>query len=129
MRKFRLRRSVALVLMVTQLVGCYHWVATPTRVGALAQDSVPKLRLTLRDETRVTVVQPTVVGDSIYGTSVSGDGARGTALEQVGLVEVWEMDKGKTAVSAVGVGLMVGFVVFLIICNPRDGAFGTVSCQ
>ena len=41
----RLRQLVALVLTVTLLVGCHHWV--PIRVEALAQDSVPTVRLTL----------------------------------------------------------------------------------
>ena len=101
MSRYRLRHSVALVLIVTQLVGCYHWVPTSTGIDAMVQDSVPKLRLTLRDEfRRVTVMQPAVVGDSIYGAYLGGGGA--TALEDVSIVEVWEVDKGKTATGVLG---------------------------
>ncbi len=101
MLTYRLHYSAALLLMVTHFVGCHHWVASPTPVGVLAQDSVPKLRLTIRDEfRRVTVMQPAVVGDSIYGVYLGGAGAM--ALEDVSIVEVWELDKGKVAIGVLG---------------------------
>ena len=104
-----LRQLVALVLTVTLLVGCHHWV--PIRVEALAQDSVPTVRLTLWDESNVTVEQPTLVGDSIYGAYPGGDGAikGAAALKNVRTVEVWELDKMKTAQWVVA-GLLWGLM-------------------
>ncbi len=122
MLTYRLRHSVALVLMGTQLVGCHHWVASPDGVGTLAQDSVPKLRLTIRDEfRRVTVMQPAVVGDSIYGVYLGGAGAM--ALEDVSIVEVWELDKGKTAIGVLGFLLLTATItatVALVVVACSD---------
>lgn len=118
MLTYRLRHSAALVLMVTQLVGCYHWVESPTGVGALVQDSVTAVRLTLRDETRFEVPQPTVVGDSIRGSgwgTVTGDDGSvegATAIEDVEIVEVFQVNGGATAVMVTSL-LLVGVLVIV----------------
>ena len=126
MLTYRLRHSVALVLMVTQFVGCYRWVPTSTGIDALVQDSVRTVRLTLRDESRVPVLQPIIVGDTIKwsghktsaGTTVGVHGA--AALEDVDVVEVWELDGGATG-SAVGGFLVAGLLIgLLLLARPTE---------
>ena len=115
-----LMRSIALILAVTQLVGCYKWKPTLLAPEALVQGGSPeRLRVTLHDGSEVTLNKPIIVGDSLLGTYGETGRLRrnGVALNQIVVVEVGTLDKAQTGL---WVAWSVLTAVFVVYCAASD---------
>jgi hypothetical protein len=122
-------RITATVLIVLQLQACTNW-----KPQALAPDAqLPELvRITLLDGSRVTLEDPSIVGDSLVGTSrfSRGVGLRKVAVHigEIATVESKEYDGEGTELFptlAFSVVILVGF--FALALASLD--FGTLRFQ
>ena len=100
----RFRRSIAAVVFMAYLAGCYRWAPqgmTPQEL--IAAEHPSEVRVTLRDGTRHTLLRPSIGRDSLLG---SRDGSPWSApLTQVQHVEVRQL---RTALTVIGVSAAVG---------------------
>ncbi len=117
LRRSPFLRLVALPLMlVAFLSGCYKWHDYGT---VMPDQGVHRMRVTLLDNSRVTLHDARIEGDSIVGNRRTRTGLQevdfstfAIGLDDVRRVEVSELDKGQTAgwifvALAVPVGLLI----------------------
>ena len=111
-----LRLFVLPLTLVAFLSGCYKWHDYGT---VMPDHGVHRMRVTLLDNSRVTLHDARIEGDSIVGKRRTRTGLRevdfstfAIGLDDVRRVEVSELDKGQTAgwifvALAVPVGLLI----------------------
>ena len=120
----RIRRSLAAVLLVLYLPGCYHY-AVPKGMSPqeyIAAEHPKQVRLTLADGSRRTLHQPWVSADSIGGRPVvrsQGGSLKlgppwAIALSDVRRMEGRKLDALSTATAGVLSVLLIGCVALAI---------------
>ena len=126
MRTFqRIRRTIAAVLLVVYLPGCYHWV-TEKQISPqeyITTKHPKQVRLQLVDSTRRTVLrQPWVSADSIGGWPLISKGWEikpgspwAAALSNVQQMEVRKVNRTGTTFAIVGSFLLIGAGVAIAV--------------
>ena len=67
------RKLIATLLLAVHLTGCYSWRPTTISPAQLIAEEQPdKVRVTLTDETRLTLDRPRIGNDSIWGSKIRG---------------------------------------------------------
>ena len=117
-------RWVLLAVMgVPLLAGCRSWQATPAAPAALIADGRPaEVRVTLADESVVTIERPSIVSDTIRGLSASGNVR--AAIEDVRTLEVRRSSVPKSmAFVILHVAAVVSFIAIVVDLQPHYRGF------
>jgi len=116
-RTSRFSRVIAALFLVVYLTGCHSWHTTTIARAQLTAAS--PVRVTLADGRQLTLDDASIRDDSITG--VAGDLRTQLVASDVSIVEVREIDAGKT-LGAIAVGLFVGpMLIMAIACAVSDG--------
>ncbi len=115
----RVRRLVAWAIMAGLVAGCTRWKTQDIAPEQVIAEKKPKLiRVTRADYSVVLLEAPHIVADSLIGMArAEGNQAlrlrRRVALplEEIRMIEVHEIDGGRTALLVAGIGLTVIAVV------------------
>ena len=117
-------RWVLLAVMgVPLLAGCRSWQATPATPAALIADQRPaEVRVTLADESVVTIERPSIVSDTIRGLTAS-ENVR-AAIEDVRTLEVRRTSVPKSmALVVLHVAAVVSLIALVVHVQPHYRGF------
>jgi hypothetical protein len=129
----RIRRSIAVVLLFVYLPACHHYV-TPkgmTPEAYIAAEQPKRVRVTLENGTRLTILDPFTSHDSLLGyipvrqsdSAVVSGPLWAASLESVRRLEVYKLNTGATVGLTGGVLLVVvaatGFLAILAIAASQ----------
>jgi hypothetical protein len=109
-----LQRSVAVLLITGQLIGCTGWHVESLSPAEVVERQQPnEIRVQHGDGRREVLYQPEVRGDSLLGRQdpSAAHHDRGLALTDVKVVATRHVSAGRTAGLLLGIGVMVGVLV------------------
>jgi hypothetical protein len=128
----RLHRAIALVALLAYLPACTEWHPLPGPQPARGLSGEHDLLLTLKDGSRVTLLQARVQGDSLVGLAAprSRKVRRAIALTEVREVADHRIDEGRSAIAMVGgvVGVGLLALVAMGIAVSESMSF-EIACQ
>ena len=133
----RIRRSIAVLLLVSYLPACYHFV-TPkgiTPEAYIAAEQPGQVRVTLPDGTRQTLLRPALSQDSLRGhipVRLSNNRVRSgppwaVPIDSVQRLEVRKPNTWATVGLVVGGVVVVGAAVGLAIFDAQFSGFSFTS--
>ena len=106
-------RLIATVLVTVPLAGCHSWhTATTSPAEVIAQKQPFRVRVTLTDEKRLTLVQLTMRNDSIAARS------HVVALSDVSTIEIQRFDTEKTLWLVIAPPLFVAVAIAALLGGP-----------